>query len=413
MKKGIDNRLFVLLAAVFLVVNAVNAINKGGDFDVCLEAAGRLLRGAPLYEHSGITVGFVGPPAQALVFVPFTPLASVDPRAARLGWFGVNVLLLWYALTTWVAALSRDRDGVVPERPGGLTERSRDALFALAGVAYPLQTQFEHQNINIILLALGAYAAIALRRDRPTAAGVALGAAVALKIYPALALAWLVARRSWRVLSVAVMATVVLSVAPVVLRGTSGFADDVSAWRVIAGGGWPVRRANQSVLSMWGRYLLGEGPSGYGIVTGDAAVVLALTAVTGIVLVVPLLVLASRRASTERMCDELACVNAMAAVLSPIAWEHYWVAWFPVLFALRAHARDGRSKLARWSFWTGALLISGLSRPIVGSEGVRLVRAWSLMTWGGLITCGSLTALLWKGHRARGRAASKELAADS
>jgi alpha-1,2-mannosyltransferase len=388
-----------LLAAIFLVVNLVNAIRRESDFDVYVDAAQRLLAGAPLYEGSTIAVGFVGPPAQALPFVPFAPLDAIDPRAGRLAWYGVNVLLLWYALTTWVRVLTRDDAYRLTGRRGKLGVSSRDSLLALAGVAYPLQTQFEHQNLNIVLFALAAHAADALRRDRSAAAGVALGAAAALKVYPALALLWLAARRSWHALGAAIVAAMALSVAPVLLNGPSRFLSDVWAWRAIAVEGWPARRANQSVVAMWGRYFLGESPAGYPNVTMDAVVVIACSAVTAGVLLLPLLVATLRRSSRDSVAQELACVNGLAVVISPIAWEHYWVAWFPVLLALRVGARDEGSRWARWSFWVGALLITGLSRPTVGWHGARLVRALSLMTWGGLVTCGSLALLLLRGSR--------------
>jgi hypothetical protein len=91
----VTGRLSIVPAGVFLVVNLVNAMHKG--FDVYVDAARRLLTNTPLYEQSGIAVGFVGPPAQAVPFVVFVPLASAGPTTARLAWYGINVFLLWYS----------------------------------------------------------------------------------------------------------------------------------------------------------------------------------------------------------------------------------------------------------------------------------------------------------------------------
>lgn len=383
-----------VVAAAFLVANLVNALHKGGDFDDYVAAAGRLLSGTSLYEGSGIGTGFVGPPAQAVLFLPFTLLAGLDPRVARVAWYAVNLGALWYALTVWTRTLGhRGSAGAAaePRRPAWL---STDTLLALAAVGYPLQTQFEHQNLNVVLLALAAHAAEALQRGRSAKAGVALGAAAALKVYPALAVVWLAARRSWVALGTAAGAAAVVTMLPMASRGFSGFIDDFAAWRGIAAEGWPVRRANQSLTAMWGRYLLDEGPSGYPTVTADSVVIIACVAVTAAMLLVPLLIVAHRRRSGRSIAAELAVVNATAALLSPIAWEHYWVAWFPVFLALRVRARDGASTLPWWLFWGGAVLVSGLSRPTVGWHAARVVRAWSLMTWGGLLTCAGLTLLM-------------------
>ena len=55
----------------------------------------------------------------------------------------------------------------------------------------------------------------------------------------------------------------------------------------------------------------------------------------------------------------------------------------------------GRSALlAACVFWLGLIGITLLSRPLVGWHGVRIVRAWSLKTWAGLLLCATLAYLL-------------------
>jgi hypothetical protein len=128
-------------------------------------------------------------------------------------------------------------------------------------------------------------------------------------------------------------------------------------------------------------------------------------ALTAVVVVGPLVLSAWRHgASRRRVIEECACVNALAVLLSPIAWEHYWIAFFPVFAALgmRAHGLrpfwdgdDSRSaRLAACVFWLGLIGITLLSRPIVGWHGARIVRAWSLNTWAGLLLCATLAYFL-------------------
>ena len=406
-----------LIVAAFLVTNLVNTFNKGGDFDAYYAAGQRVWSAEALYAGSAIAIGFVGPPVQALLFAPLVPLG---PVVARLIWFAINVMLLWYALATWVGVLAAP-----PEVPASapaavspdLGERTRQlatvwAFLPVLAIASPLQAQFEHQNLNIVLLALAAFGADALIRGRDAAAGAALGLAAAIKVYPVLALVWLAARRRWRAFGVGVAVAALASVAPVAIRGIDRVAADTADWRTIVGGGWPTRRANQSIVAMWGRYLLGEGPDGYPTLTSEQTLVFVLAGLTAVVLIVPLVRLLWR-APVPRLAEELACVNAVAVLVSPIAWEHYWVAFFPPLVALSVRARqastsagaDAEARWARITFWIALVCLTVLSRPIIGWHGARLVRALSLMTWAGVLTCITLAAQIAQRDDGHGRGA--------
>jgi len=133
----------------------------------------------------------------------------------------------------------------------------------MLAVAGPLQTQFEHKNLNIVLLALVASAVASFRSGRSVSGGIALGVATALKVYPICLLAWLAIRGRWRAFRAGLAVVIVLSLTPTLFRGVNGLAVDIADWQVLAGSGWPTRRANQSLVAMWGRYLLGEGARGY------------------------------------------------------------------------------------------------------------------------------------------------------
>jgi hypothetical protein len=82
-------------------------------------------------------------------------------------------------------------------------------------------------------------------------------------------------------------------------------------------------------------------------------------------------------------------VLALAVLLSPIAWDHYWVLMFPA-FLFLALARD-RGRWARWVFWAALILTSGFSRATVGVHGLSIARTLSVFTWAGL---GLLAATL-------------------
>jgi hypothetical protein len=399
------------LCAVFLLVNLVNAVREGGDFDAYLDAGRRLLANERLYADSGIASGFVGPPAQALLFVPFAPL---EQRAAYVAWYVVNVILLWFALRTWIgvmisiaAATSRDVHASI---------FSPWVVLSLLAIAAPLQTQFEHKNLNIFLLALAACAGASFRDGRSVSGGIALGVAAAVKVYPICLLVWLAIRGQWRAAGAGAAAAIVASLTPALLRGAGGLEADLADWQALAGSGWPTRRANQSLVAMWGRYLLGEGVGGYPVLTLDRPLVFWAAALTAAVVIAPLLLSSWRHgASRRRLIEECACVNALAVLLSPIAWEHYWIAFFPVFAAIGMRAyglipfgtrqpgtqSDTDARLAAWVFWLGLIGITLLSRPIVGWHGARVVRAWSLKTWAGLLLCATLAYFLSQRQHAR------------
>jgi Glycosyltransferase family 87 len=390
----------VVVCAAFLIVNLVNAIREGGDFDAYFDAGRRLLGGESLYAGSGVASGFVGPPAQALLFLPFVPLGR---PAAYVAWYVVNVILLWYALRTWSSVMISPAGSVADATSRPLNTVPWLVLSMLA-VAAPLQTQFEHKNLNIVLLALVAIAAASFRDGRPACGGIAVGVATALKVYPICLLVWLAIRRQWRALAAGTAAAIALSLTPALLRGVDGLEADLADWQVLAGSGWPTRRANQSLAAMWGRYLLGEGVGGYPVLTLDQPLVFLAAALTAGVVVWPLALSWCRHdASPRRLIEECACVNALAVLLSPIAWEHYWIAFFPVFAALGLRARSlspfnarnsGAARLVACAFWLGVIGITLLSRPLVGWHGARIVRAWSLKTWAGLLLCATLAYLL-------------------
>lgn len=386
--------VLLVILAVFLVANLVNAVRKGGDFTDYMGAATRFVSGAPLYAGSDVTVGFVGPPVQALFFVPLVPLAQVHELAPRLAWYLLNLVLLWYAIRTWVSALCGQRRVRWINADGSLTSVGRDTLLALLAIAFPLQTQFEHQNLNIVLLALTAYAAAAITSGRPSRAGVAVGAAAALKAYPLLIVGWLAGRRAWRAAATAAVCGLAFTLLPVLFRGSPQFSAEISTFFNLSSEGWPARPANQSVLAMWGRYLLGDRSSDDLLVTTAAVGVLLLTIVTLAIAWAPLLWTWIARRTGPPDAEELACAVAASTLVSPIAWEHYWVAWFPVFFGLRRRAREHGSRWAGSAFWIGAVLVTALSRPTLGPGGARVVRDLSFSTWGVVVTCVALGMLL-------------------
>jgi hypothetical protein len=84
--------------------------------------------------------------------------------------------------------------------------------------------------------------------------------------------------------------------------------------------------------------------------------------------------------------EELAMALAAGVLLSPIAWDHYWVLMFPAVLAVAA----ARSRAAWVICAVAAALISGPSPLLIGTHGFNVARAYSLYTLAGVLLFAAL-----------------------
>src|SRR4051794_5630335 len=176
--------------------------------------------------------------------------------------------------------------------------------YAALSLWYPFYVSFQNANVSA-LLALGV--ALAWRyRERTVAAGVLVGALVAVKLFLWPLFVWLAfTRRRSAAVSVATCAG--LSLAGVVVLGgpeTQRFLDAASAADRVARG---------STFSPYNLF----AAAGAGSVVAHL-----LTYALGAALLVALVVV-SRRADGERRA--LVAAVGAALVLSPVVWQHYFV----------------------------------------------------------------------------------------
>jgi alpha-1,2-mannosyltransferase len=379
-------RLAIALALLFTVLNTANAINKGGDADVFFEGGRRLLAAAPLYEGSSAAAGFIGPPFQALFFAPF---AAVGGVTAKIIWHLINVAALfvgiWLTWRTWSPI--RARIGLPP------APVLRTILIALLAVLVPVQTNFEHQNMNALLLALLAGATWQLTFGSAIAAGALIGSATALKAFPILLVLYLAFTRQWLALLSAIVTTVTLTLLPILVYGPAAFLDFLETFWRLANSGWPARGNNQSLVAALERVTSGFDASGVRV-PADAPLAATLFVGIAVVLAVALIVvLAStpRSRQQDRIPCEVAAVTILAILLSPIAWDHYWTLMFPA-FLIAYDSQDPKllGGAGRYAFWTAAALTTLLSPLTLGSAGFNVARQLSTYTIAGLIMYASM-----------------------
>jgi alpha-1,2-mannosyltransferase len=395
--------LTALASIVFVAANTVNALNKGGDAQDFFDGGRRLLQARPLYEGSGPASGFIGPPFQAAFFAPFAALADLSDVLARLAWYALNLVLLLTGVISWSRAWDASRART--SRDEGRLPRS--AWFALLAILLPLQTNFEHQNMSALLLGIAGVAIWCLVGQRWMRAGALIGLAAALKVFPILAIVYAAARGWWACAATALATAIVLTALPFAIYGAS-FKAQVSSWVEIASGGWPTRPQNQSLIAAIDRLWPG-GPSSavHSSQQAPAEFVLFLAAAAVLVALALAVTRGRSRVAAQVPC-EFAAVIVLAVLLSPVAWDHYWVLLFPACL-LMYDARD-RALLGRRAavlFWIAAILISGLSRLTLGARGWSVARHFSTGTLAAILLYAGLVAL-WMRLAAQARPAQRQ-----
>jgi hypothetical protein len=404
-------RALLVLATFFVVGNLWNALTKGGDFTVFLESGRRLLDVEPLYAGSRVAEGVIGPPFQAVVFIPFAWLARASEPASRIAWYALNLVLLVLAILWWVRAAGTTEAAAPPAATSAAWQiaTGTDVLLTLLAVAHPLQANFQHQNLNVVLLAATGAAALASRRGKDGVAGFLVGAATAVKAFPGLLLAYFLVRGRYRAVAWGAVTATALTALPALWYGPDGWQTMMRDWLQLSGsGGWPIRSHNQSLFAMIGRWLGPEGLTATGTLSHDESPVAywAWGAAVLTLLVFGLACLRRTRALVSsaapggpRSAQELAVGLGVAVLISPIAWDHYWVLFFPALYVLRVLRASIPGAWGSRTFWTAAVLISG---PLLFSREAWRVSRWlSVRTLAGLLVVLVLSlALAWWQRRA-------------
>ena len=369
--------LFGILLAAFVISGFGNALHKGGDFRVSLIAGERFLDASPLYEGSSPGAGVTGPPFQSVWFAPFAAIAAVHAGLSRILWYIANVVFLLAGVWCWTNA-------ILPKRFSSARRlwSSSEVLLPLLAIALPAQTNFEHQNMNALLLFLTGAGAMAVVGRSDIRAGAFLGMAVALKAFPMLMLAALFARRCWRVAAIGGAFALGMTMLIVLRYGPAASLQTLQDWTAISlTGGWPTRAQNQSVYAALYRSWPGDAALAHSVVW---------FLFVGMVVVI---CWKRRKAPHSSAGAELAFVLAVAVILSPIAWEHYWVLLFPILQATYA-GQPNPTGFGRIAFWLAVLLITGPSPLLVGEAGYNMAREWSNSTIGAILLIGTLTPAL-------------------
>ena len=272
------------------------------------------------YPQSTYATRWVYLPAYLWIF---RPLAGLDFPAASRVWLAVNALLTLACF--WLLWSARRLPGLSPR-----LKAWRLAWFAFLVLTFqPVLSNLWHGQVTALIFACFCLCYWLLHRERPFAAGLALGLIVPFKFYPVLFVLYFAWRRQWRVVAGALVGGLAVMLVSLL---TVGWEGNLAYFQVVlselGGGGIPAFN-NQSISG----FLMHIFTRGDVFAWLDVRVPLWLTGLRlGLVLLlVGVVVWVMRRPPspdtdpTDARDLDLALVIFVTLLVSPITWYHYYV----------------------------------------------------------------------------------------
>lgn len=219
--------LVAMLAVGFRAIQFIaltRQIQWGYDFSAYWAAAARLMAGDSPYTAAQLA-GPYAPQVQFLYLYPpplaaaVTPLALLFPtdyRAAAWVWTAIGAtILVWAVLALW-------RSERLAERYPVFEGRGRWLIVAAAFAFPPVVGELVLGNVHLLLLGLLTLAWLGIRRGDSSGeltAGIAVGLATAVKVFPGVLLIWFVLTRRYRAAAGVVVAVVALALLTLPITG--------------------------------------------------------------------------------------------------------------------------------------------------------------------------------------------------
>jgi alpha-1,2-mannosyltransferase len=292
----------------------------------------------------------------------------------------------------------------------------------------PIDSCFANGQVNLLVFGFVMLGVRALARRRELRGASWLGLAAALKLVPALFLAWLAARRRWRAALVGACVALGLALlAPMPMRGVQASLDDLQRWAhevagPFASGGeelpraWP-RTPGQSLTGavyrlsvedparLADRSLPPAAPSPEALERARFAVTTASVLLLAL-LFVPLL-RGPRAGGTRAWVHEVAFVVTTALLIAPLVRKAHLV-WLLLPFAVLVQAAfDPRTsgaarRAALVVLGVAVLLVGGTSPALVGRGTATLLLVFAAPFWGLLALHAWIAGSVWRATLGRG-----------
>jgi len=359
---------FVACFALYACVVIPLGVRKGDDVATEITQARRILDGLALY-NTPQTQGVWWTPFALLVVLPAALLADWSLTLAKACWGALGIVAL-----AWSVYETGRRWGWRP------------ALAALGVVLFPVHNNFHHLNIETLLLALLVATAGDLADGRPARAGVWVGLATALKLFPGLLLPYFAVRRQWKALGAGVAVLAGATVLPLLRYGPRGALDALRNWLALTLHGQNFQGGTVTGLHMQKLGRLAWAIGGVPVST------VALHALA-IGLVVATLV---RRPAADDAPLEVGSVSLLAVLLAPIAWLHTFTLGYLAWVAVVAYAPAG-SRAWRVGLWIAGVYASTALSALPLPQALGFVTFFN-DTLGALVALGLLLLLRLPRH---------------
>lgn len=315
-------------------------IQWGYDFSAYWTAGGHLLAGEPIYAPAQLAGPYAPqrhylylyPPPLAAAVAPLVAAIPGDYRVANWAWLALGVVIL----VATVLAVGR-REGLfdVGRLGGLLAGRGRWLLVGAAFALPPVVGELVLGNVHLLLLGLLGLAWLAIRRgtrggDR--LAGLAIGVAAVIKVFPGILILWFLARRRWSAAAWVVVGAVVATLLALPFTGVEPWRDYPT---VLANLSAPSDTRDTLAPAVWLSPLLGF--------TGARV----LVTTTGV-----LVLLWAARRLDERASFAVAVV--VSILVAPALYQHYLaILVLPLLLALAGRAAPLGVAAAYFLLWGG------------------------------------------------------------
>jgi alpha-1,2-mannosyltransferase len=353
--------LVVALLAMFRAFQlAVLSTDRlwAADFSYYWAAGSQLLHGASIYSPEQLAgpyvpegqTGFLYPPAFAVLMVPFAAAFPTDYRLAGWLWALIGAAILVVSVWAVVRAEGLDRRFDWLPRP-------RVLWFVAGALVLPtVIAELSVGNVHLEVLGLLSLAWLGIRRADArgeAVAGVAVGAAALLKVFPGVLLLWFLATRRWRAAAWFFAGSAVLAALSLPFTGPQPWLDYP---RVLANMGLVLDVHDSVSPTMWLTPVLGFDLARW------------LVTLAGVALVVW-----AARARAPIVSFAIAVI--VAVVVAPAVFHHYLsVLVLPLLLALSAGVPIALVALSYFLMWGG-------QQPALGDWAWVLSRVPQTLGW--------------------------------
>ncbi|HEX8025063.1 MAG TPA: glycosyltransferase family 87 protein, partial [Candidatus Limnocylindrales bacterium] len=220
----------VLLLRVVQFAIWTQAPQWGYDFSFYWTAAGHLLHGEPIYSATQLAgpyapqaqEGFLYPPVLAALVTPLALLFPDDYGAANWVWSTIGAAILVWSILTLA------REERLDLRFPLLAGRGRWWLVAAAVAFPPVIDELVVGNVHLLLVGLLTAAWVGVKRGGPGGdrlAGIAVGAAALVKVFPGLLIVWFALTGRWRAVAWSIAAALVLAALSLPITGLQPWLD--------------------------------------------------------------------------------------------------------------------------------------------------------------------------------------------